>query len=75
MRTITINAIDKHSSNTMSTSIRVDGIDKEAIDLAKEEFFESVSKNFDKWYYEVETFDDLTLDELSMLSDLELELN
>jgi len=75
MRTITVTAIDKHSSNTMSVSIKVDDISKEDIDLAKEEFFERANKNFTKWYYEVTTDDDLTLDELTMLSELDLEIS
>lgn len=82
MKTITIHCFDKGSSASMSESILVsdDAVghrpvvkaDKERIQKRRDEIFANVP--FHKWYYEVETFDDLTEEELAILNELELEV-
>lgn len=70
MTTITIHAHDKSSSACYSESIQIDGRTKEEIEKSSEDFFSSIP--FEKYYYDVECFDDLTPDEEILLEELEL---
>jgi len=73
MRTITIHVFDKHSSQSMSNTIRIDGIKPIVIEDQVVQFFNSVP--YRKWYYEVETFDELTGEEKDLLKRLDLEIS
>ena len=70
MKTITITAFDKRSSAIFSESIRIDERTKNQIKESSEDFFTRVP--FDKWYYEVDAFDEFTSDECDILDELEL---
>lgn len=70
MKTITLTAFDKGSSAIFSESIKIDGRTKDQIKESSGEFFERVP--FSKWYYEVDTFDEITDEELTILDELEL---
>ena len=74
MKTISINAHDKNSSECMSISIRIDGVSEKTINRIKNDFFDSISERFTRWYYDVECFDDLTKEEEDMLKGIGLEV-
>lgn len=73
MKTIVIHIIDKNRSTTMSETVRIDGRDQESIKKQVDELFDSVP--FSKWYYEVESQDELSEEEMEMLQELELEVD
>ena len=73
MKTIVIHIMDKNSSRTMSETVKVDERTKDQVKKQVDELFESVP--FSKWYYEVESYDDLTDEETQILEELELEID
>jgi hypothetical protein len=70
MKTITIHAHNKSENGTHSRSIQIDGKTKEQIKESADDFFNNVP--FERWYYDVECFDDLTQEEEEILEELEL---
>ncbi len=81
MKTITVHIFDKGSSASMSDSIlvsddsvkdRIVVADKKRIQERRDEIFANVP--FHKYYIEVETYDELTTEELVILEELELEV-
>lgn len=81
MKTVTIHIFDKNSSASMSDSIvvsddsvkdRIIVADKKRIEERKNEIFANVP--FFKYFYEVETYDELTAEELAILEELDLEV-
>lgn len=70
MKTITIHAHDKSENGTHSRSIQIDGRTREQVEKAAADFFKNVP--FERWYYDVECFDDLTEEESAILDGLEL---
>ena len=70
MKTITIYAHNKDANGTYSESIRVDERAKEQLEEAKSDFFSRVP--FERYFYDVECYDDLTEDEELLLEELEL---
>lgn len=81
MKTITVHIFDKGSSASMSDSIlvsddsvkdRIVVADKKRIQERRDEIFANVP--FHKYYIEVETYDELTTEELAILEELELEV-
>jgi len=73
MRTITIHILDKNSSKSMSETVKIDGRTKDSIKKQVDDLFDSIP--FSKWYYEVESYDDLTDEETQILEELELEID
>lgn len=83
MRTVTVHIFDKDSSASMSDTIvisddsvksRIIKADKKRIQERRDEIFANADKQFSRYFYEVETYDDLTQEELDMLEELELEI-
>jgi hypothetical protein len=83
MRTVTVHIFDKDSSASMSDTIvvsddsvksRIVKADKKRIQERRDEIFANADKQFSRYFYEVETYDDLTQEELDMLEELELEI-
>lgn len=70
MKTITIHAHNKSENGTYSRSIQIDGKTKKQVEESANYFFNNVP--FERWYYDVECFDDLTQEEENILEELEL---
>ena len=75
MKTITLHCHSKNSGGNYSESIRIDGVSKEVIQERKNEIFEAAEKSLGNFYYTVESYDELTLQEEELLSDLDLEID
>jgi len=70
MKTVTIHVFDKNSSTNISRTFRIDGRTKENLESEVEEFFAEIT--FSLWYCDVECFDELTEEEKSILTELDL---
>jgi hypothetical protein len=73
MKTITIHAIRKGSSEQMSRTIDITNLTVEELNSIKDEFFEEVI--YPRWYYQVECFDELTEEDEQLLADCELSVD
>lgn len=76
MKTIIITAINKgETGGSMNQTIRIDGLTKEQIQSARDEFFKQATATYPRWYYQVESQDDFTKAEEEILTELELEID
>lgn len=76
MKTVSVHCFDKHSGAVFTETVMVSHEtlkpDKDRIKKRLDEIFANVP--FVKWYYEAETFDDLTDEELKIFEELDVEV-